>query len=99
MAEAGALVESRGRNLDGDIGSEGSIPQNRSEAARFTGSVDETAASNPARAISGAVILNQSYYNPIKFAIMSDCANTAIGVWSESSLDRTAVVAVYGQSQ
>jgi hypothetical protein len=30
-------------------------------------------------------------------AIMSDCANTAIGVWSENSLDRSVVVAVYGQ--
>jgi hypothetical protein len=28
---------------------------------------------------------------------MSNCANTAIGVWSENSLDRTVVVAVYGQ--
>jgi hypothetical protein len=29
-------------------------------------------------------------------AIMSNCANTQIGVWSDSSLDRTVVVAVYG---
>jgi hypothetical protein len=28
---------------------------------------------------------------------MSNCANTQIGVWSENSLDRTVVVAVYGQ--
>jgi hypothetical protein len=28
---------------------------------------------------------------------MRNCANTAIGVWSESVLDRTVVVAVYGQ--
>jgi hypothetical protein len=28
---------------------------------------------------------------------MQDCRNTAIGVWSENSLDRTVVVAVYGQ--
>jgi hypothetical protein len=28
---------------------------------------------------------------------MSDCANTTIGVWSENSLDRTVVVAVYGK--
>ncbi|MDT5053386.1 MAG: hypothetical protein QOF66_1752, partial [Mycobacterium sp.] len=26
-----------------------------------------------------------------------DCANTAIGVWSENSLDRSVVVAMYGQ--
>lgn len=31
------------------------------------------------------------------WTIMSDCANTQIGVWSENSLDRTAVTAVYGQ--
>jgi hypothetical protein len=29
-------------------------------------------------------------------AIMSNCAYTQIGVWSENSLDRTVVVAVYG---
>jgi hypothetical protein len=28
---------------------------------------------------------------------MQDCANTAIGVWSENSLSRSVVVAVYGQ--
>ena len=28
-------------------------------------------------------------------AIMRECANTVIGVWSESVLDRTVVVAVY----
>jgi uncharacterized protein YkwD len=42
------------RDLDGDIGSDGSTPQDR--------------------------------------------ANTEIGVWSENSLDRTVVVAVYGRS-
>lgn len=30
---------------------------------------------------------------------MSDCANSQIGVWSENSLNRTVVVAVYGQPQ
>ena len=30
-------------------------------------------------------------------AIMANCANTAVGVWSENSIDRTVVVAVYGQ--
>jgi hypothetical protein len=29
-------------------------------------------------------------------AIMSNCHYTQIGVWSENSLDRTVVVAVYG---
>jgi hypothetical protein len=28
---------------------------------------------------------------------MRDCANSLMGVWSENSLDRTVVVAVYGQ--
>jgi hypothetical protein len=28
---------------------------------------------------------------------MSDCANTAMGVWSVNSLDRSVVVAVYGK--
>jgi hypothetical protein len=59
--------------------------------------VAETVAINPALAISGIEILNQWYYAPAYRAIMQDCANTAIGVWSENSLDRTVVVAVYGQ--
>ncbi len=42
-------------------------------------------------------VINQWYYNPAYMAIMSDCANTAIGVWSANSLDRSVVVAVYGQ--
>ena len=57
----------------------------------------ETVAINPALAISGIEILNQWYYRPDYMAIMSNCANTQIGVWSENSLDRTVVVAVYGQ--
>lgn len=35
--------------------------------------------------------------NPAYLAIMRDCANNVIGVWSKNSLDRTVVVAVYGQ--
>jgi hypothetical protein len=85
------------RGLDGDIGSDGSMPHDRAQAAGFHGTVAETVAINPAVAISGIEILNQWYYNPADFAIMSDCANTAMGVWSENSLDRTVVVAVYGQ--
>lgn len=84
-------------DLDGDIGSDGSTPASRAQAAGFAGRVAETVATNPALAISGIEILNQWYYNPAYFAIMSDCANTDIGVWSESSIDRTVVVAVYGQ--
>jgi uncharacterized protein YkwD len=85
------------RNLDGDIGSDGSTPQDRANAAGFGGTVAETVAINPALAISGIELINQWYYNPADLAIMSDCANTTIGVWSENSLDRTVVVAVYGK--
>src|ERR1700682_191021 len=84
------------RNLDGDIGSDGSTPQDRANAAGFHGQVAETVAINPAVAISGVELINQWYYNPAYFAIMSDCANSQIGVWSENSVDRTVVVAVYG---
>jgi hypothetical protein len=85
------------RGLDGDIGSDGSTPQDRAAAAGFHGKVAETVAINPALAINGVEILNQWYYNPAYMAIMQDCANTAIEVWSENSLDRSVVVAVYGQ--
>jgi uncharacterized protein YkwD len=85
------------RNLDGDIGSDGSTPQDRANAAGFHGAVAETVAINPAVAISGVELLDHWYYNPDYHAIMANCANTAVGVWSENSLDRTVVVAVYGQ--
>jgi uncharacterized protein YkwD len=85
------------RNLDGDIGSDGSSPQDRGNAAGFHGQVAETVAINPALAISGVELLNQWYDNPAYMAIMSNCANSQIGVWSENSPDRTVVVAVYGQ--
>ena len=85
------------RNLDGDVGSDGSTPQDRAAAAGFRGKVSETVAINPALAISGVELINQWYYNPAYMAIMQDCANSVIGVWSENSLDRTVVVAVYGQ--
>lgn len=87
------------RNLDGDIGSDGSTPQGRANAAGFHGQVAQTVAINPAMAISGIELINQWYYNPAYLAIMSDCANTEIGVWSENSLDRTVVVAVYGHPE
>jgi len=85
------------RGLDGDIGSDGSTPQDRARNAGFTGTVAETVAINPALAISGIELINMWYYDAGDFAIMSDCANTLIGVWSENSLDRTVVVAVYGR--
>jgi uncharacterized protein YkwD len=85
------------RALDGDIGSDGTTPQDRANAAGYRGVVAETVAINPALAINGIEILNQWYYRPDYMAIMSNCANTQMGVWSENSLDRSVVVAVYGQ--
>lgn len=85
------------RDLDGDIGSDGSTVQSRATAAGFTGKVAETVAINPALAINNLDVINQWYYNPAYMPIMSDCANTQIGVWSENNLDRSVVVAVYGQ--
>jgi hypothetical protein len=84
-------------NVNGDIGSDGSNPQDRANATGFTGKVAETVAINPALAISGIEILGQWWYDPPSRATMQDCANTAIGVWSENSLSRSVVVAVYGQ--
>jgi uncharacterized protein YkwD len=85
------------RALDGDIGSDGSTVQDRANAAGFKGTAAETVAINPALAISGSEIMNQWYYRPDYMAIMSNCANSQIGVWSLNSLDRSVVVAVYGQ--
>ncbi|GLP74673.1 hypothetical protein TUM20983_17830 [Mycobacterium antarcticum] len=85
------------RTLDGDIGSDGSTLQDRAARAGFGGVVAETVAINPALAISGVELINQWYGNPAYLAIMRDCANTEIGVWSANSVDRTVVVAVYGQ--
>jgi uncharacterized protein YkwD len=85
------------RALDGDIGSDGTTAQDRANAAGFKGIASETVAINPALAINGVDIMNQWYYRPDYMAIMSNCANTQIGVWSVNSLDRSVVVAVYGQ--
>lgn len=85
------------RALDGDLGSDGSTPQDRAAAAGFRGKVAQTVAINPALAINNLDVINQWYYDPADFAIMSNCANTAIGVWSVNSLDRSVLVAVYGQ--
>jgi uncharacterized protein YkwD len=85
------------RALNGDIGSDGSTVANRARNAGYAGAVAETVAINPALAISGVEIMNQWYYRPDYMAIMSNCANTQIGVWSRNSLDRSVVVAVYGQ--
>jgi len=87
------------RGLDGEVGSDGSTPQDRANAAGFRGKVAETVAVNPALAISGIELINQWYFNPVYNKIMSDCANNQIGVWSLNSLDRTVVVAVYGKPE
>jgi hypothetical protein len=85
------------RQLDGDIGSDGTTVADRARNAGYQGVVAETTAINPALAISGIELINQWYYRPDYYATMSNCANVDIGVWSESVLDRTVVVAVYGQ--
>ncbi|OJZ75902.1 hypothetical protein BRW65_00045 [Mycobacterium paraffinicum] len=84
------------RSLAGDVGSDGSTPQDRARAAGYPGRVAETVGINPAMAMSGIELINQWYYNPDYLAIMRDCAYTQIGVWSDNRLDRTVVVAVYG---
>lgn len=83
--------------IDGPIGSDGSTTQDRANAAGFVGTASETIAIYPALAISGIDILSQFWHNPEYQAIMRDCSNTAIGVWSENSLARNVVVAIYGQ--
>jgi hypothetical protein len=84
------------RGLDGDIGTDGSTAQDRANAAGFPGTVAETVVINPALAISGMELINRLFDNPDHLAIMRDCSHTVMGVWSENSLDRTVVVAVYG---
>lgn len=84
-------------DLDGDIGSDGSTTQDRARNAGYTGTVSETVAINPALAINNLEILNQWYYRADYYKIMTDCSNVDIGVWSENSLDRSVVVAVYGR--
>src|SRR5690625_1977588 len=86
-------------NLDGDIGSDGSTPQSRANAAGVHGAVAETVATRPAVAGTSVDLLTRWYHHPSHVAVMSDCANAQVGVWSENSLDRTVVVAVYGQPE
>lgn len=85
------------RMLDGDTGTDGSSSQGRANAAGFHGRAVETLAIRSALAINGLDLINQWYHGPASYAIMSDCANSAIGVWSGNRLDRSVVVAVYGQ--
>lgn len=96
-AQLHALDLLQNRSLDGDLGSDGSTPQSRAAAAGFRGVVAQTVAINPALAINNLEVLRMWYYDPVAYAIMSNCANTAIGVWSENSFDRSVVVAVFGQ--
>jgi uncharacterized protein YkwD len=84
------------RGLDGDIGTDGSAPQDRANAAGFPGAVAETVTINPAISISSMELINRLYANADHLAIMRDCSHTLMGVWSENSLDRTVVVALYG---
>ncbi|HEY1842295.1 MAG TPA: CAP domain-containing protein [Mycobacterium sp.] len=85
------------RNLDGDIGSDGSSVPDRARAAGYTGTVAETVAINQSLTINDLDVMGNWYYRPDYMAIMSNCANTQIGVWSENSFDRSVLVAVYGQ--
>jgi uncharacterized protein YkwD len=86
------------RALDGDIGSDGSLVAARAQAAGYRGTAAETVAVLSANSINGLDIINNWYYRPDYMAIMSNCANTQIGVrTSSNSLDRTVTVAVYGQ--
>ena len=84
------------RDLNEDIGSDGSTPQDRARAAGFEGQVAQTVAIKPSLAINGIDILGQWWWDPPSRAAMQDCSHTAIGVWSENSFDRSVVVAVYG---
>lgn len=86
------------RSLNGDIGSDGSTPQGRAAAAGFAGVANQTVAINQSMAINNLDVINQWYHDPRARSVMEDCGNTDIGVWSENSLDRSVVVAVYGRS-
>lgn len=84
------------RELTGHVGSDGSTPTERASATGFEGDVAETIAVHPALAISGVELIRQWYYDPVDYGVMANCAHTQVGVWSEHSMDRTVVVAVYG---
>jgi Cysteine-rich secretory protein family len=84
-------------DLDGDLGTDGSTVQDRARAAGYRGKVAETVATIASLAINGIDIMGNWYYRPDYMAIMSDCGNTQIGVWSDNSFNRSVTVAVYGQ--
>ncbi len=83
--------------LDGEIGSDGSTPRIRAATAGYPGTVSQTVAVNASLAINNLDVITQWYQDRVALRTMSDCANTAIGVWSENSVDRSVVVAVYGR--
>lgn len=85
--------------LDGDIGSDGSTVQDRARNAGYTGVVSETVAINPALAINNLQVIQQWYYRPDYYTVMTDCSNIEMGVWSANSLDRSVVVAVFGKGE
>ena len=87
------------RDLDGHTGSDGSTPADRAAAAGFRGRVVETVAMAPTWILTGNDVMNQWFYDPAAHAIMADCANTVMGVWSQNSFDRSVLVAVYGQPE
>lgn len=84
------------RALTGDLGSDGTTPQDRARNAGYPGAVAQTVAINPALAINGLEVLRQWFYDPHSRGIMTNCAFSEIGVWSLNSWDRSVVVAVYG---
>jgi len=83
--------------IDGDVGSDGSMPQDRARDAGFNGRAVQTVATKPSIAINAIDVLGQWYWDPASRAKMEDCANIEIGVWTENSLTRSVLVAVYGQ--
>jgi hypothetical protein len=85
------------RSLDADVGSDGSSVAGRARDAGYRGTVAETVAINNSLAINDLDVMGNWYYRPDYMTIMSNCANTQIGVWSENSIDRSVLVAVYGQ--
>lgn len=85
------------RDVEGDIGSDGSTAQDRARTAGYSGAVAETVAILASAAINGMDILTNWYHRPDYYAIMSSCANTHIGVRSVNAPDRSVAVAIYGQ--
>lgn len=96
-AQRQALDAVNNPELNGDLGTDGSTPQSKASDAGFVGTEAQTVATNPALAINGIDILGQWYWDPVAKATIENCASTAIGVWSENSLARSVVVAMYGQ--